>query len=114
VYGMLLFRMTFPERSHLIEFGVVAMLIYEALSERRRSGRGVRFPALIAIGATTLIGVVDEVIQLFIPSRVFDPVDIAFNCFAAVLAVTSMAVLAFGKRTVMRRRSEDNAEIGLQ
>ena len=39
VYLMVLFRMTIPERSHLIEYGVVAVFIYEALAERAAQGR---------------------------------------------------------------------------
>ena len=64
------------ERSHLIEYGVIAAFIHEALEERARQGRPVPFYPFIAILATALIGVVDELIQHFIPNRVFDPQDI--------------------------------------
>ena len=79
VYLFVFFRMTFAERSHLIEYGVVAVFIYEALTERKSQGRRVPVPAVTAILAASLVGVVDECIQFFLPSRVIDPADILFN-----------------------------------
>ena len=92
-----LLRMASPvERSHLIEYGVLAVLIHEALLERNRarspSTRPVPAPALVAIAMTGIIGIVDELVQLVVPSRVFDPIDIWFDLGAAVFAV----VLAVG------------------
>ncbi len=34
-YLLLFFRLTLPERSHLMEYGIVAVFIYEALTERK-------------------------------------------------------------------------------
>lgn len=88
VYLMMFLRMASPEeRSHLLEYGVVALIIDEALSERARNGSPVPRPALAAIAAASLIGTVDELVQLAIPSRVFDPIDIGFNALAAVVAI---------------------------
>ncbi len=98
VYVFLFFRMAIPERSHLIEYSVLAVLVYEALTERAGRGRRVPVPALLAILATSLVGALDEIIQLFLPSRVFDPVDILFNILAAVMAVIAMVVLGWGRR----------------
>ncbi|MDE2716269.1 MAG: VanZ family protein [Chloroflexota bacterium] len=86
------------ERSHLIEYGVVAAFIHEALEERARQGRPVPFYPLIAILATALIGVVDELIQHFIPNRVFDPQDIFFNTLAGAIAVAGISALAWAQR----------------
>ena len=98
-YLLVMVRMAIPtERSHLIEYGVVAVFIYEALLERTSQGRRVPVPALLAIGVATLIGVFDECIQLLIPSRVFDPIDMLFNFLAAVMAVTASAALAWARR----------------
>ena len=102
VYAFMLFRMTMPERSHLIEYSVVAVFVYEALLERASQGRRVPAPALLAVLLTSLVGVVDEGIQVVLPSRVFDPLDILFNAFAAGMAVIAMAVLRWARR---RRRS---------
>ena len=98
VYLMLFLRLTIPERSHLIEYSVLAVFIYEALAERARRGRRVGAPALLAILATTLIGTIDEVIQLFLPSRHFDWTDIIFNFLAGLMAVVSLVLLSWGRR----------------
>ncbi|REJ74478.1 MAG: VanZ family protein [Acidobacteria bacterium] len=106
VYFFLFFRMTIPERSHLIEYSVVAVLIYEALAERAAQGRTVPLPGVLAIVATSLIGTIDEGIQWFLPGRVFDPVDILFNSLAAVMAVMAMTLLRSVRLRVARRASE--------
>lgn len=102
VYLMFFLRLTIPERSHLIEYSVVAVFIYEALKERRRNGRRVVFPALLAVLATSLIGAFDEAIQIFLPARVYDPVDILFNSLAALMAVTASAALGWARRLALR------------
>lgn len=98
VYYMVFFRLTLSERSHIIEYSVVAVFIYEALLERASQGRRVPIPALLAILATSLIGVIDECIQLLLPSRVFDPTDMFFNFLAALLGVGSSAGLSWVRK----------------
>lgn len=94
VWVLVVARMGIPEeRTHLIEYGVVAALIHEALWERRRAGRRVVAPAGIAFGLSAVLGVVDECIQALLPNRVFDVVDIGFNVLAAGLAVAAGVVL---------------------
>ena len=98
-YFMVMVRMALPEeRTHLIEYGVVAVFIHEALKERARQGRHVPIPALVAVVAASVVGVIDECIQAFLPSRVFDPEDILFNVLAAAMAVASSAALAWARR----------------
>ena len=99
-YLMVFVRMGIPaaERTHLIEYGVVAVFIYEALTERVSQGRRVPVPALLAVVATALVGVLDECIQALLPSRVFDPRDILFNVLAAVMAVAASLALAWVRR----------------
>lgn len=88
-------RMSFPgERTHLIEYGIVAVFIYEALIERRNQDRQVPVPVLLAIVAASMLGVVDELIQRLLPARVFDLRDMAFNVLAATMAVGTSALLA--------------------
>lgn len=97
-YLMVFTRMVNPEeRSHLIEYGVVGIFIYEALSERARNGAPVPVPPLLAVLATAILGLVDECIQVFLPNRVFDPVDILFNAIAGVLAVGATIALAWAR-----------------
>ena len=83
------------ERTHLVEYGVVAILAYEALSERANNGRRVFAPHLLAIGISSLIGFTDEMIQSTIPNRVYDPRDILFNVLASVMAVSSSVALSW-------------------
>ena len=98
VYLMVLLRMALAERSHLIEYGVVASFIYEALKERADHGGRVSVPSVLAVVATGVVGVVDEGIQLLLPSRHFDPVDMLFNALAAVMAVLARVALARARR----------------
>ena len=93
VYYMVFLRMAIPERSHLFEYTIVGVFVYEALWERRSQGRFVPVPGIIAFIATSLVGLVDECIQYYLPSRHFEMDDIYFNCFAAFFAVLSMTVL---------------------
>ena len=98
-YLLVFVRMAIPtERSHLIEYGVVAVFIYEALMERVSQGHRVPVPTLLTILATSLVGLLDECIQAFLPSRVFDPQDILFNVLAAVMAVAAGVVLGWARR----------------
>lgn len=103
VYFLVLLRLAIPERSHLMEYGVVAVFILEALHERAAQGRRVPLPALIAIVATAVIGAIDEWLQLYIPSRVFDWLDMLFNLVAAAMAVTAAVFLRWVR---MRIRGE--------
>ncbi len=104
-YAMLAMRtVTAFERSHLIEYSVLALLVRAALLERDGAGREVARPGLLAFAATSAIGIVDELLQLAIPSRVFDPVDIAFNVFAAGLAVGGVTGIGWVRRKVASTR----------
>ena len=103
-YLMVFFRMvSLEERTHLIEYGVVGVFIYEALAERASHGRRVPLPPLLAILATAALGLLDEGIQLFLPSRVFDPVDILFNLLAGAMSVAASVALAWARRWSRRR-----------
>lgn len=103
-YYMVLVRMALPEeRTHLIEYGVVAVLIHEALKERARGSRHLPGAALLAVVAAAAVGAIDEGIQEFLPTRVFDLEDILFNVLAAVMAVASSTALSWARRWTLRR-----------
>lgn len=110
VYLMAVFRLAIPERSHLIEYSVVAVFIYEALIERASHGRRVPVPALLTVLATSLVGAIDESIQLFIPNRHFDWNDILFNFLAALLAAVSMVMLGIARRLARRAARANRQE----
>ena len=98
-YLLVFVRMAIPEeRTHLIEYGVVAIFVKEVLTERASQGRRVPVPALLAILTTALVGLLDECIQAFLPNRVFDYRDILFNGLAAVMAVAASVALTWARR----------------
>ncbi len=99
IYLLVLLRMAVPEeRSHLIEYGVLAIFIYEALLERQKSVGKIKHAWLKAILMASVIGILDESIQLLVPERVFDPIDIAFNTLAAILAVGGSLLISWVRR----------------
>ncbi|MDH3733398.1 MAG: VanZ family protein [Gemmatimonadota bacterium] len=108
-YAMAFFRLGLgpAERTHLFEYGLVAVLIHQALLERRSNGRPVPVPGIIAIGVTVLLGWVDESIQWLLPNRVYDIVDVGFNALAALMSVTASSALARARRWDYERRAAD-------
>ena len=105
VYLLVFLRVgVLEERSHLIEYGVLGVFVYAALAERARQGRRVPAPAVLAIVATSAVGLLDEFLQVWVPSRVFDPWDILFNVLAASMAVGASVALGWARRRAGRDR----------
>ena len=103
VYLLLFTRMAIPEeRTHLIEYSIVALLIYEALLERQRNTHAVPFPAGMAIVLTALLGWLDEGLQALLPNRVYDLRDVGFNVLAAIMAVVASVLLSQARRYVSK------------
>ena len=98
VYIMLFLRLGLPERSHLIEYSVLAIFIHKALNERFVLKDKVIKTALLAFAITYLIGIIDECIQLIIPHRVFDFNDILFNGIAVSMAIGSSLILGWFRK----------------
>ena len=104
-YLLVFVRMTsLEERSHLIEYGAWGVFTYDALAERASRGRRVPVPPLLAVLATTALGVVDEGIQWFLPNRIFDPQDMLFNLLAGTMSIGSVTALAWARRRTTRAR----------
>jgi hypothetical protein len=102
VYIMFYLRLGIPERSHLIEYGVLAIFIHKALIERVSQGNQIRVPALVAFLVTFIIGVLDECMQIFLPTRIFDPVDIVFNGLAALMAIGASITLQWVRMKIRK------------
>ena len=84
----------------------MAIVIYQALKERRRNGRRVPVPAVLAVVATALLGWLDEGLQALLPNRVYDIDDVLINSISGLVAITSSVFLAWARRLdVLRRRS---------
>lgn len=103
VFLMVVFRLGAPERSHLIEYSVLAIFIHQALQERL--GNEVLKTALIAFVLTACAGVLDEITQLLLPNRVFDVEDIIFNCIAAFIAITGGIVLQWTRQCSAKNKT---------
>lgn len=95
VFSMFLLRLGLPERSHLIEYSILAILIHEALLERGKKEDSQWKAPLMAVVLTSVLGVIDESLQLVVPDRFFDINDIYFNTLAAVFAVGSRVIVDF-------------------
>lgn len=98
IYITFILRLGIPERSHLIEYSVLAIFIHQALIERRSPKAQSLSLGIVAFIVTTLIGFIDESIQLYLPNRVFDPNDILFNCLAALIAIGGSIILQWVRR----------------
>ncbi len=96
-------RLGFAERSHLFEYSVLAIFIHEALIERAIQGKKIPKPGLVAFLTAFAIGMLDEFIQLFLPGRVFDLIDILFNGLAAFMAIAASSAI----RRVRKKISKD-------
>lgn len=99
-FGMIIVRMGVGpmERTHLFEYGLLAVLIHQSLLERRRNGARVVAPSLLAVLAAAVVGWADEGLQLFLPGRVYDWRDVAVNGMAAAVATAASAALAWLRR----------------
>ena len=104
VYVMFFLRLGMPERSHLIEYSVLAIFVHQALIERLDDEKGVWITEQMATVLAFLVGVLDESVQLFIPDRVFDPVDILFNGMVITMAIGSALLLQW-----IRKRTSKSA-----
>ncbi len=82
IFAYFLGELELPEeRIHFVEYGFLSVLIYYSLSS---------FPSVKRVSIWTFLigstlGIIDEVIQYFLPSRYFDLRDIGFNVCAALL-----------------------------
>ncbi len=96
VFAMIVVRLGIGpiERTHLFEYGLLAVVLHEALEERSKT-RPVPSPAVLAMLLTIAVGWLDEGLQLALPDRVYDLRDVLFNALAAVGAT--------GSKLIMRR-----------
>ncbi len=106
VYTMFFLRLGMAERSHIIEYSVLAILIHMALMERGIFNHSKIKTALLAFVITFLIGLFDECVQVLIPSRVFDYYDVTFNAMAAGVA-TGFRLLLQTTRSMINKKQTD-------
>ena len=107
IYLMLILRLGLPERSHMIEYSVLAIAIHKAFIERQKHFPNIS-PASMAILLASLIGVIDECIQLFIPNRVFDYYDIAFNGMVVLTAIFFHLLMGWLRKKIGKSTKDHN------
>jgi VanZ family protein len=95
-YTVLLIRFgQFPaERLHLLEYGMMAVLVHRALTADRDSRLADHG---LALGLTILIGFGDETIQWILPQRFFELKDVGLNAVSGILGL-ALARLVAGER----------------
>jgi hypothetical protein len=91
-------ELTPAEKLHFLYYGMLALLVYQAL-EIDLAGAGL---VIATIGIVALIGFGDEVIQGIVPRRVFEWKDVALNAVSGGLATGLILVF---------RRHERNAAL---
>lgn len=89
------------ERVHLVQYGLLALLVFLALSARATASPS---PASLsrrwvtAFVVTSALGWLDEIFQGIHPERVYDLRDVGLNAISAALALTALAVLEVATR----------------
>lgn len=81
------------ERLHFVEYGVLTILVFRALQGDIRGWPSYGLTVLL-VG---IFGVLDECIQKFIPSRVFDPKDMLTNFMSGLLAALVIRFVLDGR-----------------
>ncbi|MEQ8331510.1 MAG: VanZ family protein [Longimicrobiales bacterium] len=106
VFGMVVVRLGVgpEERTHLFEYGLVGVLVHQALEERRGNGAAVPVPPLLAVGLTAALGWIDEGIQALLPDRVYDLRDVGVNALAGCMAVAAAMAVGQARRWDASRR----------
>jgi hypothetical protein len=87
VYTILL-RGNPEEAMHFVQYGILGILIYRALTHRI-TDYGIYFIALLL---TITVGILDEALQWLTPNRVWGLKDIRLNASAAALALLGVAM----------------------
>ena len=76
-----------PEEAfHVVEYGVLGLLVYRALTHRVRD-YSIYLLGILVVG---MFGIVDEYIQWVVPSRYYELRDIGINFCAAALSQTAI------------------------
>ena len=76
------------ERIHLLEYGLLGLLVYRAFSDDVRGWRRAGYTVI----TVTIIGLVDELIQGLLPTRYCDMRDVFVNGLAGLLLFTTVGI----------------------
>ncbi|UCD56953.1 MAG: VanZ family protein, partial [Candidatus Hydrogenedentota bacterium] len=101
---LLKYHCRFPaERLHLMEYGLLAYLLYKALRFDLPRAKAYLLGFLIS----SAFGFFDEVIQHILPNRVFEVRDVMTNLIASALGLLVVAVLLRAKSPPILQREAD-------
>ena len=90
VLGIMIMGLSVPEEKiHFLEFGFLALLSRKALSWNF----SIKKQYIGAIIITCIIGILDEILQYYLPSRFFDIRDIALNTLAGIIAIVGYEIV---------------------
>ncbi len=95
------------EKFHLLEYGLLAGVIYAALSERRAAlseptpSFFLRHLPLTAFLLTAALGFLDELLQGLLPSRYYDTRDVLLNALAGGLVIAALAGREWARRRAL-------------
>jgi len=78
------------ERVHLLEYGLASYLALRAARHHRQGAAAWLMAAVLVFD----IGFIDEVIQYFLPERVYDPRDVVTNAISGLLGLGVVLVLS--------------------
>ncbi|MCX2975559.1 VanZ family protein [Halieaceae bacterium IMCC8485] len=82
IIGTISYNLSIPEEKvHFLQYGLLGMMV--TATARSES---ISLLAKLAIFAIS-VGMIDETIQWYLPNRVGDPRDVAFNTVAAILGI---------------------------
>jgi len=100
------------ERIHFLMYGVMVTLWYQGFRQSLVTLKR-RTAIFLSTLITAAVGILDEVLQIWVPDRVFDPRDIQFNVIAALLGGLCLVYHAYltpriVSRSVRKKRTSDS------
>lgn len=98
LYTMWLLRLGLAERSHLIEYSVLAIFVHRAMMESLQNHLSNLKILVSTFILSFVLGAIDEGFQYFIPQRVFDMEDLVFNAMAILFALLSIQLVKWIRR----------------
>jgi VanZ family protein len=90
---------------HVVEYGMLALLLYWALEGGRRAGKnsGAGRAACWAFVIAVAYGITDEVHQRLVPGRFMDPLDLLADAAAAAVALWAVDVVTRRRAAALRQ-----------
>lgn len=95
-------RLSLNERSHLIEYCILTVFVFNAF-DKKGWGKYKRYRS--TFGVCFGLGVLDELLQYFLPNRVLDGEDIVFNTLAISIVLFNHFISQWAKKWIKKKPS---------